>query len=236
MNIEADKVQKNLEELIGAKTEIEVVSGLYKGSYPSLIQEISGGEVAIAHPMLKGALLPMLRDLEFNVKIEGGGSFYRTTVSVVRRVISAPIPLLWVKLLSPLEKVQRRMFVRVFCSLKGQAFLLEADSETEDGEPLPPLPQSQWFPVQLKDISLGGVGMSVQLGSTDFCRVNGRYLLSLTIEDVSFFLVCRLIKVFKQVEKSHWEVGIAYEGLPILVERLIGSYIREQELSRGGQW
>ena len=229
MNVGADKTFKILKELIGAKCEAGITSGLYKGSYSSRLEDFSeDGELALAHPMLKGALLPMSRSLEFGLRIDGSGCFYQSTVTVTRRIVNVPVPLLWVKLTSPLEKIQRRMFVRVPCSIKGRAFLMEVDHE-EGTEP--PEIESRWFDVRLNDISLGGVGLSVLKKDASQAFVNGRYLLYLTIEESDFFIVCRAIKIFKKHEDGRLDVGMAYEGLPAFTERLMGAFIRQQELS-----
>ena len=39
---------------------------------------------------------------------------------------------MWLALEAPLERTQRRMFVRVPCKIKAQAFLLEVDPEEEN--------------------------------------------------------------------------------------------------------
>lgn len=238
MPVEQEKTRSVLQTLIGSKMELGITNGLYKGSYASRLEDLSdpsGDELpllGVAHPMFKGALLPMSRSLELDLKIESSGCFYQGQAEIVRHVINVPIPLLWLSLKAPLEKVQRRMFVRVPCMLKGRAFLLELE---QDGAAAPDdLPDRHWFPVVLRDISLGGAGVLLRKEDAPFCRERGRYLLQTTIGETEFFIVCRLIKVFNVDEEGRMEVGMAYEGLPAFTEKLMGGFIRQQELNTRG--
>ena len=116
-------------------------------NYASRLEDLSSSGdglplLGVAHPMFKGALLPMSRNLELTLRIEASGYFYQGEGQIVRHVINARIPLLWLALKGPLERTQRRMFVRVSCMIRAQAFLLEVDpggesAEEKDGAPRP---------------------------------------------------------------------------------------------------
>ncbi|MDR2529686.1 MAG: flagellar brake domain-containing protein [Synergistaceae bacterium] len=228
-NFDFEPVRKQLEGLINSRVELVITSGLYKGSYSARLEDIGENQVGVSHPMLRGALLPALRNMELLMKIETSACFYQSTVSVLRSVINVPVPLLWVRLLTPLEKVQRRMFVRVSSSIKADAFFLEAEVEPQDSR----LPLREWFPVRVSDISLGGVGITIKQALTHFCFEGGRYLLLMSIGGMRFFIVGKLVKILKKNE-TNIEVGLAYEGLPASTEKLMGGYIRQQELITRG--
>ena len=230
MGAEFDKSRKLLEELIGSKAELLITSGLYKGSYPSRLEEIENELLGVAHPMLREALLPALRSSELVMKIETDNGFYQATVTVLRSTVNVTVPLLWVKLLTPLEKVQRRMFVRVASSLKAEMFFLEPTQELEEGAEFPP---KEWLSVRISDISLGGVGIFLKENQTRYCLESGRYLLRMHIGDSVFFVVSRLAKIFRK-DNTTIGIGIAYESLPISTEKLMGAYIRQQEFMTRG--
>lgn len=241
MSTDRIKMQDLLQELIGSKMELGIADGLYKGNYASRLEDLSSSEdglllLGVAHPMFKGALLPMARNLELTLRIEANGNFYQSEAQIARHDINAQIPLLWLALKGQLERTQRRMFVRVPCMIRAQAFLLEVDPEDvgEAGAPQPPLPERRWFPIMLQDISLGGAGVVVQGAEAPYLRERGRYLLQVTIADSEFFLVCHLIKVFSVAENGDTEAGMAYEVLPAFAEKLMGGFIRQQELSSRG--
>jgi c-di-GMP-binding flagellar brake protein YcgR len=230
MDSEFEPSYRQLTDLIGAKVQLVITSGLYKGNYPSRLEELENGLVGVSHPMLRGAFLPALRSTELLMKIESSNCFYQATMSVMRGVINVPVPLLWLKFVSVLEKVQRRMFVRVICSIKANAFFLSSDEELPEGTSLP---SNGWFSVRVSDISLGGAGVSIKSNLASHCVEGGRYLLSLSIGGTAFFLVGKLVKILKKSE-NNIEVGLAYEGLSAFIEKLMGGYIRQQELITRG--
>ena len=229
MNAEFEQSRKQLEELIGSKVDLVITSGLYKGTYPARLEELENGQVGVSHPMVRGALLPALRSTELLMKIEATNCFYQATASVMRSTVNVAVPLLWLRLVSSLEKVQRRMFVRVPSAIKADAFFLGID-ELPEGKTPPP---QEWFPVKISDISLGGAGLSIKDALLPFCIENGRYLLLLKISGTAFFMIGKLVKIFKKNEMNV-EVGLAYEGLTAFTEKLMGGYIRQQELITRG--
>jgi c-di-GMP-binding flagellar brake protein YcgR len=231
MSAEIEQTGKQLLELISSKVELVITSGLYKGSYASRLEEVEDKLlVGVAHPTVRGVFLPVMRSTELLLKIETSGCFYQATVSIVRNSLNVTVPLLWLKLMTPLEKVQRRMFVRVPCSIQADAFFLGCDAELPEGTHLP---QRQWFPVRVVDMSLGGCGISVKKNMHSYYLEGGRYLLSLNVGGTSFFLTGKLIKIFKKNDVTV-EAGLAYDGLTALLEKLMGAFIRQQELLTRG--
>jgi c-di-GMP-binding flagellar brake protein YcgR len=233
MSKELEQPQKQLEALIGTKVELVIAFGLYKGSYASRLEELENGLIGLAHPILRGALLPTLRNTELLMKIDGVSCYYQAMVAVIRSTIDAPVPLLWVKSVSELEKVQRRMFVRVPCTIDANAFYLGTDEEFPENPENPPLPPKEWFSVRVSDISLGGAGVAIKKKQASHFIEGGRYLLLLNISKTTFFLVGKLIKILEKGE-AHVEAGLAYEGLSSSVEKLMCGYIRQQEFMTRG--
>ena len=82
-----EKMQNLLQELIGSKVELGIANGLYKGNYASRLEDLSPPAkdgsplLGVAHPMFKGALLPMARNLDLNLRIESSGYFYQKVES-----------------------------------------------------------------------------------------------------------------------------------------------------------
>jgi c-di-GMP-binding flagellar brake protein YcgR len=233
MAAEIEQSLKHIEALIGAKVELSITSGLYKGNYPSRLEEVEGDQVGVSYPMLKGNVLPVHRGTELQLKVETNDCFYQATASVGRNTRSEAVPLLWVKPVTSFEKIQRRMFVRVPCSIKGQAFFLSYERDLPDGEPAPAFPPPHWFPVRVADMSLGGMGVSIQKNLAAYCLEGSRYLVSLTVGGTAFFVAGNLVKIFRTTATTI-EAGLSYEGLTVFVERLMGSFIRQQELAVRG--
>jgi c-di-GMP-binding flagellar brake protein YcgR len=231
MSADFEQTGKQLLELISSKVELMITSGLYKGSYVSRLEEVDGNSlVGVAHPTVRGVFLPVMRNTELLLKIEASGCFYQATVAIVRSSLDVTVPLLWLKLAAPLEKVQRRMFVRVPCSIQAEACFLGCDAELPEETSLP---DRQWFPVRIVDMSLGGCGFSVKKNMQSCYLEGGRYLLLLNVGGTSFFLTGKLVKMFKKNEVSV-EAGLAYDGLTALIEKWLGVFIRQQELQARG--
>ncbi|MDR3231759.1 MAG: flagellar brake domain-containing protein [Synergistaceae bacterium] len=230
MNTEFEQSRKQLEELVGSKVELIITSGLYKGSYPSRLEELDNGLLGVAHPMVRGALLPALRSTELLMKVETSSGFYQATVLALRSTVNVTFPLLWLKLLTVMEKVQRRMFVRVPSAIKVNICFLGCDAELPEGTLLPP---REWILARVSDISLGGAGILLKDNFSEFCVEGGRYILQMTVSSGTFFLIAKMVKILKKNQGS-LEVGVAYEGLAAFTEKVLGGYIRQQELMTRG--
>ena len=79
MSADQIKMQDLLQELIGSRMELGIADGLYKGNYASRLEDLSSSGdglplLGVAHPMFKGALLPMSRNLELTLRIEASGT------------------------------------------------------------------------------------------------------------------------------------------------------------------
>jgi len=241
MKSEFEEARKLLNGLIGSKVDLIITYGLHKGSYVSSLEELADGLIGVTHPTFKGRFLPLSRNAELSLKIDSPNGVYQATVAVSRSVLSVNIPLLWLNLVSPLEKVQRRMFVRVPTSIKASAFFLGTDDVLDAPDALNTaepseeinLPPKDWFSVRISDISLGGIGISIRQDIAQFCLEGGRYLLLIKISGVSMFIVGKIVKVLIKKEGAI-EIGFAYEGFSVSIEKIMMSYIRQQELMARG--
>jgi len=239
MKLEFEEACKILKGLLGFRADLIITSGLHKGSYVSALEEFGDNLIGVAHPTRKGRFLPVSRNAELSFKIDSPNGVYQATAAVVRSALNENIPLLWLKLLSPLEKVQRRMYVRVPTSIKASAFFLSADELPEPDELSEKpsqeivLPPKEWFSVRISDISLGGIGISIKQDIAHYCLEGGRYLLLMKISDTTLFIVGKIVKILIKREGAV-EIGFAYEGFPVFIEKIMMSYIRQQELMARG--
>ena len=227
-----EEARKQLESLIGSKAYLIITSGLHKGNYVSSLEELDSGLIGVSHPTRQGKFLPVSRNSELSIKINNPNGIHQATAAVVRSVLNENIPLLWLKLISPLEKTQRRMFVRVPSSIKANAFFLGTDNLPEHLEDFIP-PPKEWFSVRISDMSLGGIGISIKKDLVPYCLEDGRYLLLMKIDNVAFFIVGKIVKILIKKE-AIIEIGFAYEGLPVYIEKILVGYIRQQELMARG--
>ncbi|MDI9369625.1 MAG: hypothetical protein GX181_02730 [Synergistaceae bacterium] len=219
--MESEAFLSMLSGVIGSKVSIVIDAGLYKGVYNSRLEDVSSEAIGLAHPMLRGALLPVHRSVHIKMSVETGGALFVTEASIVRGQTQDTVPILWVAPVGEASRVQRRQFVRVPCLLRTGFFRL-------DGENYRPEMQEWSFSVA-KDISLGGIGLSIPQDKEYLYVQGGRYLLEITFPDSLFYLVGNLVK--KLPRDGFQEIGLAFEGLPGLIEKTMRAFIRQQELA-----
>ncbi|MDD2207087.1 MAG: PilZ domain-containing protein [Aminobacterium sp.] len=210
-----------LDKEIGKKVFVDIRAGLYKGRYPSRLEDIRKNQIAVAHPMLKGALLPIHRSLEIVLQIEIEGSLYEVAAFIVRSSIAEQIPLLWVEPHGEVIKLQRRRFVRVPCIMKMEMFLLQEAEQFKTA-------REEKIAVTAKDISLGGCGFLLDISKKHLFENKRRYLCRLFLPETEFLVPVSIMR--NQERDGRCEVGVSFDILPISAEKSLGNFIRQQEL------
>ena len=206
---------------VGAKVFLFNEAGLYKGTYPSRVEDVKGDLIGLSHPLLRGALLPVLRNVELKLKVETEGALYQAVVSVARGGPHDGVPILWVSPVSNAERVQRRYFVRVPCLLKTSFFLLEGEGMKAETE--------EWTHAVSRDISLGGLGVMMPLSLSGRFSEQDRVLVRLPLQETTYFLAGKVVRKLRK--EDVWEMGFAFEAMPGSVEKTLGAFIRQQELA-----
>ncbi|MDR1581549.1 MAG: flagellar brake protein, partial [Synergistaceae bacterium] len=133
---------------VGKKGEIQINAGIYKGHYPSLVEDIKGEIVGFAHPLISGALLPVYRELNFDFIMEDGSALYVFPMAVRRVEMQAGVPIMWADIVNYPKRIQRRHFLRVSCLWDVLVFHIGH----ELSEPM----SGKWLPAKAIDVSLGG--------------------------------------------------------------------------------
>ncbi|MDR1741436.1 MAG: flagellar brake domain-containing protein [Synergistaceae bacterium] len=224
-----DQTRRLLSGLVGAKVTLSSDRGANAGSYSTRLEAIGDDEVAVARLAEKGRFVPVHAGMDMTMRIEGSGCFYEAAVMVSRLSMGDTVPLMWVRFASVLERIQRRMFVRVPCSVDARCFYLDYDGPAADARTI--YPEREWFPIHVTDMSLGGIGASINKSVGSYCIIGGRYLLLLYVGEASFFLVGKLVKMFERNVKSV-EMGVAFNsGISAFTEKLMTDFIRKQEFT-----
>ncbi|MFA7620637.1 MAG: PilZ domain-containing protein [Aminobacteriaceae bacterium] len=219
--MDSDAFLSMLSGAIGSRVSVVIDAGLYKGTYKSRIEDVSPQAVGLAHPTLRGALLPVHRSVHIKINVETGGALYITEASIVRGITVDSVPILWVAPVGEAIRMQRRQFVRVPCLLKTGLFRLAGEEYS--------LEKEEWATANAKDISLGGMGFAILPDREHSFVVGERYLLDMAIGEKRFLLVANLVK--KLPKGEFHEVGMAFESVPALIEKALRDFIRQQELA-----
>jgi len=212
-----------LEENISSKVVINVTSGLYKGSYPSRIEDVKDNLVAVSHPLFKNALVPLYRDTILELVMYEKQPPTMVPMKVLRRSMSGNVSLLWLVPAGNPVKIQRRRYARVQCNVDVLFFPLSLE------EMFPMV--GRWEKASCVDISLGGMRlrtkikeMGLDVGHRAYLRVN------LSSDDV--FLISNIARIVD--EGVFREMGLQFEGYPRFVEKRLIRFIRDKELRNAG--
>ncbi|MDR3355260.1 MAG: PilZ domain-containing protein [Synergistaceae bacterium] len=209
----------------GLKGEIVINAGVYRGRYPSRVEEaMTDGLVGLAYPLFRGALLPLYRDLDFTFIFEDGGALYVFDMAV-RKVDtqSGNVPLMWAAVFGDPKRVQRRQFLRVSCPWDVMAFHVEWEARS-------PM-STHWMDGRALDISLGGIRFKIIDENADghIFESGERVFVRFPLAGRQNFQLGRASRVVHV--NGAWEIGIGFDSLPNSVERKLFEFIRQQEMT-----
>jgi c-di-GMP-binding flagellar brake protein YcgR len=206
---------------VGTLGEITIDAGIYKGHYPSRVEEIREDVIGFAHPMMKSVPLPAYREMHFAFTIEDNGALFVFDMSVRRVDTQSLAPILWGSIIGAPRRVQRRQFLRINCSWDVLIFHIENEARN-------PM-DSKWLPARTIDISLGGYRFAIPdetAGSLIF-ESGDRILIRFELASQEQFHVGRATRIVHN--KRAWEVGVRFDALPAITEKKLFEYIRQQE-------
>lgn len=224
--MEASKLLESDPSALGARTDITIETGLYKGEYPSRLESTEGSVWKLGHPFLGSGLLPLYRGVEVVLSVKTDGSVYRAVGSVLGAVREGAVVLLVLQISGDVEKIQRRQFIRVSCLLDGKVTPL-SDPPTIGG--------SGWLDGTIKDISLGGARLSVPGKQGMAFDGISRAILRVSIDKNRYYLPCKVAMARFIDDTQNTDLGLAFEILPGLVEKALGRFVRHQELASRGE-
>lgn len=206
----------------GLKGEIVINAGIYKGRYATRIEDLREESIGLAHPLLKGALLPTYRDMSFTFSIEDGGALYVFDMSVRRLDTQTGLPILWGTINDYPKRIQRRQFLRVSCLWDISIFHLDMEAKS-------PL-SARWLDARAIDVSLGGCRFRLSDDAAgDLAFESGESLLvRFNLAGHEYFQIGRTSRIVHNPRT--WEVGVVFDSVPVSVEKKLFEYIRQQEI------
>jgi len=212
-----------LEERISSKVVINVTSGLYKGSYPSRIEDVKDNLVAVSHPLFKNALVPLYKDTLLELVMYDKQPPTMIPMKVLRRSMSGNVSLLWLVPAGDPVKIQRRRYARVQCNVDILFFPLSLE------EMFPMV--GRWEKASCVDISLGGMRLRTKMKDMGL-DVGHRVYLWVNLSSENIFLISNIARIVD--EGVFREMGLQFEGYPRFVEKRLIRFIRDKELRNAG--
>lgn len=221
MELDEAKIEALLKPRVGQRAEIRIEAGLHKGQFPSILESVDGLVLSLAHPLRKGGLLPVYRDLVLGVYLEDERLPLLARTVALRSDLTAHVPLLWVKVLEDVERVQRRKYLRVTAMVSVKFWLLEQEVQ----DPL----SGSWREGTILDTSLGG--MRLQYRGHRVAHKDEQCLTLLPLGGKIFPVLGKIVWAPPQKEADLNEVGIEYVGVSRMLEKDLGGFVRQQEMS-----
>lgn len=158
---------KNTEIKAGTKLEVEIADkdvAQTKTSIVSQLEYIDNNSAYILAPIVEGVVYPISSGTGINMYFISEGMFYRMSAVVERKEIKDKIPYLKVRIDGEPEKLQRRQFFRVDCSVPVKFRIIAEDLNN-------PLVKAY-----TRDISGGGINVasenSINPGSLLECELS----------------------------------------------------------------
>jgi c-di-GMP-binding flagellar brake protein YcgR len=207
---------------IGKKGEIAINAGIYKGRYSTHVEDVTQDAVALAHPIMKGALLPAYREMNFKLTLEDGGALYVFDMSVRRVETQSGPPTMWANVKGPPERIQRRQFLRISCLWDITVFHLESEG-------MCPM-STAWLPAKAIDISIGGYRFVVNRGlvGNSIFELGDSMLVRFDLASAEQMQTGRITRIVRRGDNL--EIGVGFDALPASVEKKLFEYIRQQEV------
>lgn len=208
------------EKAINTKVVIKVKYGLYKGSYPSRIEDVRDGAVAVSHPFFKNGLVPLYKDTILDLITFEKQPPMLIQMKVLRRSISNGIPLLWLFPSGEPVKIQRRRYARVSCYMEIAFFSLSREKKAPFS--------ASWEESRGLDISLGGIRMRSKVKEESLEEGDRLYLRFNMDPNEEIYMISNVVRVIREGE--FLESGLQFEGYPRFTERRLIQFIRSKEL------
>lgn len=207
----------------GLKGVILVEAGANKGSYPTEVDSVGeDGTVVFMYPILKGALLPAYRSMEFKFSFDDGGALYVFGMSVVRSIRNKGVPLLCGEIVADPVRIQRRNFLRMACKWSIKVFHLDEEMRA-------PL-TSRWLPATALDISLRGTRFKIfgEEAEDVVFTTGDKVMVHFDRLGHECFIIGTASRVVRN--DDYWEVGVSFDSVAISIEKKLFEYIRQCEI------
>jgi len=164
---------------LGNKVEVLKKTGLQivEHSLYSKVQDIvSEDEIIISTPIENGKIVPLEKMGEYYLSVYTDKGLYRCEALVSNRYKEGNMYYASLKLLTKLQKFQRRQYYRLDCVLKFKLKYLEEDQKEETKEGTK---EEVWHDAVFLDISGGGLRFNTDIqlisGETIICHLTLNY-------------------------------------------------------------
>ena len=153
---------------VNQSIDIEVKRGIYKGTFPSKIDEVNEENIKVLAPYRNGEIVPLRAGTEINIFFTGENAAYKFNSEIIDRIVDQ-VKLLVITPPEEIVRIQRRDYFRL--DVKKDAKYRKLADDYELGDEIKS--EEDFIETQTVDLSGGGVRLvnESDLEEGDFIEV-----------------------------------------------------------------
>lgn len=208
----------------GTKLELELYNSNYEKVCSGLVSQFESYDetsnmMEIHVPFTQGKIYTIHTGAELDVIFLKEKDTYMFKAVVTGRKNTEPIPMLWVKPVSQIEKIERRSFFRMECKLPVRYHII-GSTEEKDTEEI------QMLDCYTRDISGGGVCLVTEEAYEPGTKIRASLKIGKQIGFIG--TVVRSVQI-REKGKILYEIGVEYKQIENRDREKIISYIFEKQ-------
>jgi c-di-GMP-binding flagellar brake protein YcgR len=202
---------------IGARINLLVMNSYNQSQYVSRVDNINeDGSIDVLIPISKRKIVYINNDTALKVIIASEGAIYEFKAEIVEKLFGV-VPLLRLKRVSDIQKIQRRNYFRLKATNKFKIRKLINLKEAI---------YSEYFEVTMVDISGGGLAFNaeIELDINDLIEVN------MDLNSKTINLLGKIVRADKDEDKAKmFSYGVNFEKIAEIERNVIMRYIFEEQ-------
>jgi c-di-GMP-binding flagellar brake protein YcgR len=202
---------------IGARINLLVMNNYNQSQYVSRVDNINeDGSIDVLIPISKRKIVYINNDTALKVIIASEGAIYEFKAEIVEKLFGV-VPLLRLKRVSDIQKIQRRNYFRLKATNK---FKIRKVINLKEAI------YNEYFEVTMVDISGGGLAFNaeIELDINDLIEVN------MDLNSKTINLLGKIVRADKDEDKAKmFSYGVNFEKIAEIERNVIMRYIFEEQ-------
>jgi c-di-GMP-binding flagellar brake protein YcgR len=202
---------------IGARINLLVMNSYNQSQYVSRVDNINeDGSIDVLIPISKRRIVYINNDTTLKVIIASEGAIYEFKAEIVEKLFGV-VPLLRLKRVSDIQKIQRRNYFRLKATNKIKIRKVINLKEAI---------YSEYFEVTMVDISGGGLAFSAELE----LDINDLIEVNMDLNSKTINLLGKIVRADKDEDKAKmFSYGVNFEKIAEIERNIIMRYIFEEQ-------
>jgi len=171
-------------------------------------------------PFLQGKIYTVHPGTRADIYFAKENDVYMFTAEIIDRKFIEPIPMMWVKPISRIEKIERRSFFRMDCELPVRYYVMDNDDESEE---------KPFIECYTKDISGGGICIITDKFHEKGTKIKAYIKLE---QEICFIGTVVRSRQIRERGRTRYETGVEYKQIENRNREKIIGFIFETQRER----